>query len=302
MSYTWTNLVDDIKVRGMIPTNQSTYTPARLLNLTNAVMQSKVVPMVMRAREGYYSYDFPFSITGALTGYAIPARAVGGKLENVWFSDGQNHRQRAARYYEEDIEDYTINPNTEPGFFIKRNRIFPLPPSGTAQSWNTLELTILMRPNQIVDPVTDAAQITGISGNIATCSAGIPSSWATSSTFDIIQDTDHFDWWAIDQTITAISSTTITFTSAIPSTVAVGDWIALARNSPIPQCPREFFPYLAQCTANIVLRAQGDQNQVKAGEEEEKLLLESLVAVITPRVEQEGKKIVSHSGIIRRRM
>lgn len=313
MGYLWndgsaagsgTCLLDDIKTRGAIPTNQQTYTAQRLLNFANAVMGAKVVPGVLRAREAYYGVDYDHTLDARLTGYLIPHRFVGGKLDCVAFVSG-NQRQRAVLLFEANVEDYQVTANTTPGFYLKRNRIFPLPSDGG--NWDTLRLSGFMRPNKIVDPTTAAARITAINTGTRTLTCDstsfpIPSSWTTASVFDLLQDEENYDWWAIDQGISAITSTTIQFATTLPTDLAVGDWVSLAGTTPTIQVPSEFHPYLAQEVANICLKAQGDKVAYEAGKEEAKLLYDAALLTITPRVESVGKKLVNYTGMLRRRM
>ncbi len=298
MAYTWTELLDDVKVRGMIPTSQSTYTAARLLALANAVMRSKIVPAVNKVRENYYSYDVDF--TASAGPFDIPTRAVGGKLENACFINGTT-RYDATRYWEEDLTDTAQAPFTKLGFYIKRNKIYVLPSSGGG--FTTFRVGIIMRPNELVAQ-TSAAQVSSINTGtrVVTCTT-VPSTWTTSDTYDMVDDDPHFDWLAIDQAISAIttgSSGTLTFSSALPSSLAVGDWIGLAQQTPVIQCPVEFHPLLAQEIANVCLKSQGDKTGYELGLAEVKMLREELVSLISPRVEQEGKTLVNTTGILRR--
>jgi len=298
MPYTWTELLDDIKVRGMIPTSQSTFTEARLLNLANAEMRTKILPLVDKVREAYYSFDVDTTINASGT-YEISKRAVGGKLLNAALLNG-NERLDLARYEEEEIQNYTEAPDSY-GFYFKGNQFILLPASPS--NWSTLRQTILMRPNKLVKQ-SDAAQITAINTVTKVCTCGtVPSTWTTSSTFDMVQQNPHFDWLGIDLAITAITTGaagTITFSAALPSRLAVGDWIGLVEETPVIQCPVELHPLLAQETSNTCLKAQNDLTGYRLGKEEAKMMREDILALINPRTQSEGKKLVNRTGILRR--
>lgn len=298
MASTWTELLDDIKVRGAIPTSQSTYTEARLLRLANAAMGSRIVPLVDKVREKYYSYDVDWTIVDG-SSVLIPTRAVGGKLEDAFFING-TERQKAVLYWEEEMSDSASAPGSAPGIYLKRNRVFTLPSDGGG--WPTLRMSIIMRPNDLVAQ-TSAAQITAINTGTKTLSftsGTIPTSWTTASTFDLIQQKPHFDWLAIDQVITSVTTTAIIFSSTLPTDLAVGDWVSLAGQSTVVQCPLELQPLLAQEVANLCLKAQGDQVALKLGLEEAKMLEERALVTITPRVQNEGKKVTNRTGVLRR--
>lgn len=295
MAYTWTELLDDIKVRGSIPTSQSTYTEARLLRLADAVFRSKILPLVDKVREGYYSYDVDFTIANG-SSFLIPTRAVGAKLENAAFIYG-SQRQNAIRYYEEELTDMSLSPSIKPGFYIKRNRVFPVPTDGGG--YTTLRLTIVMRPNRLCVS-SDACQVTAINTGTNTLTFTVVPDWDTSDTLDIVQQDPHFDWLAIDQAITSVTTTTIAFASALPADLAVGDWVSLAGETPVIQCPVELHPLLAQEVANVCLKAQTDQAAYALGKEEAELIKEGITSLLSPRVEQQGRKISNRTGLLRR--
>lgn len=301
MAQTWTELLDDLKVRGMIPTSQSTFTEARLLNIANATMRSKMLPLIDKVQEGYYSYDVDTALN-ATGQYNIHTRAVGGKLLDASLING-NDRLQLTRYFEEDLEEIDTPPGNY-GFYLKRSQIILVPrvPSG----WTSLRQTFLLRPPQII-ATTSGAQISAINTGtgVVTCSS-VPSSWTTSNLFDMVQAEAHFDTLAIDLPISAITtgtSGTLTFAAAsLPSRLAVGDWIGLAGQSPVVQMPVELFPLLAQECANVTLRGQTDLTAYNLGVEEAKRLKEEILSLITPRVQNEGKKIVNRTGLLRRGM
>jgi len=299
MAFTWTELIDDIKVRGMFPTSQSTFTTARLLSLTNATLRSKVLPLVDKVREGYYSYDVD-TVLNATGIYNLHTRAVGGKLLDACLVSG-DERFDLAKYSEGTIKNYDQAPG-QAGFYLKRSQVFLLPK--VPASGSSFRQTIMLRPPTIVaqDSAARISAINTVSG-VVTCET-VPSSWTTSNLFDMVQEPAHFDTLAIDLPITAIStgaSGTMTFTAAnLPSRLAVGDWIGLRGESPVIQVPVELNPLLAQEVANICLRSQTDANALKLGIDEVKEMREEIKSLITPRVSSEGKKITNRSGILRR--
>lgn len=287
-----------MKVAGAVPTSTATWTAARFLRGANRIMSSKVVPVVERLREGYYSYDFDSTIVDG-TSYRIPTRAVAGKLENAAFLNG-TYRLDAIRYFENELDDTTVAP-AGPGFYVKRNSCFVLPSDGAG--WPTFRQSVLLRPNKIID-VDDAAQITAIDTvtKVVTFTT-VPSTWANTDTFDMVQAEPHFDWLGIDLAATTVVTGalgTITFTAALPDDLAVGDWVSLAGETPVVQCPVELHPWFAQLIANDYMKSKGDKEGLEEGRIEAKELLSNAVTLLTPRVEQAGKKVTNRTGILRR--
>lgn len=296
MNQTWTELVDDIKVRGMIPTSQQTFTEARLLALANAELRSRMLPLISKVREGYYSYDLDTAINQSGI-YDIPARAIGGKLENVCLYSASGEKKDLSRYWEDELSNLTESPES-PGFYIKRSQVFTLPkvPSG----FSFLRQTYLLRPPTII-ATEDGSQITGINTGTKTLTFdSVPSTFVTGARFDLVQGSPHFDTLGIDLVITAVTSTTVTFSATLPDRLAVGDWLSLAGESPVVQVPVELFPLLAQYVANTCLKSQTDLTAYKAGVEDAKEMKDGILGLISPRVEKEGKKVVNRTGILRR--
>lgn len=299
MAFTWTDMLDDLKVRGAIPTSTNNFSEARLLSLTNAILKSRIVPKVLKVHEGYYSYDVDNTL-GTNSNFLIPSRAVGGKLQDVAFING-TQRFPAVPYLEKELQDTTQAPSNDPGIYLKRNRIFVVPSDGGG--WPTLRMTILIRPNKIV-ATTSAAQITAINTGTKTLTfTTVPTTWTNANIFDLVQANPHFDWLAIDQVVTTVVTGalgTITFSSTLPVDLAVGDWVSLAGQTPIIQCPEEFHPLLAQLVANTYLKAKGDSGALKLGLEEAKEIEDDVMTVINPRIERKGKKINNRTGLLRR--
>jgi hypothetical protein len=295
----WETLLDDIKVRSAMPTSQNTFTEARFLSLTNAELRSRLVPIIDKVRENFYLYDVDTALnaTGA---YDIHKRAVGAKLFTCALISDLD-RKDLAYYSEEEIHNYDSPPG-DFGFFFRRSQVHLVPrvPAG----WENFRQTILLQPGRIV-PTDEGAQITAIntSTGLITCDA-VPSTWSTANTFDLVQAEAHFDTLGIDLEASSVvtgTAGTVTLAAAdLPSRLVVGDYISLAGQTPVVQCPDEFLPLLAQYVANIALKSQTDVEAYKLGVEDAKQLKEGLMGLVSPRVQKEGKKIVNRSGMLRR--
>lgn len=301
MAETWTEVLDEIKVRGAIPTSQNTFTEDRLLRLANGEMRTKIIPLMSEVREGYYSFDVDTAVNA--TGlYNISRRAAGGKIIDVKVTDGATVIGDLNRYWEEDIRELDTPPGGPAGFYLKRNQIQLIPRVISGAVY--LRQVILLRPLQIVSP-NDCAQITAINTvtGVVTCTT-VPTSWLVTNTFDLTQATEHYDTLNIDLPISAIttgSGGTLTFTASSLSTrLAVGDWIGLAGTTPVIQCELEMHHYLARLVANTCLLSQGYADAYKLGVEEAKEMKDNLLSLVTPRVENEGKLIINRTGILRR--
>lgn len=295
MGYTTTEFIASVKRRAAIPTSQSTYTEAGILAIGDEELRSDLLPLIMKSQEGYYDFDVDTSVNA--TGvYEIPTRAVGGKLVNAALIDGSQRVDLA--YLTEDSLGRLDETYGSPGFYIKRNQVYLVPAD---VGLPTFRQTIILRPGQLV-VTSAAAQITAIdtgTGTLTFTSGTIPATFTTALTYDFIQQNPHFDHIEIDKTSPSITSTTMVF-SSLSARLAVGDWVAIAGQSPIVQVPVEIQPLLIQETVNTILRGQGDLEKLAAGEKKSERMEKSTTNLYTPRVEDEGKKLVNKTGILRR--
>lgn len=297
MPYTTTEFITNVKKRAAMPTSQATFSVSNMLAFADAELRSFVVPAVMKAQEFYYAFDvdYPLNTTGV---YEIPTRAIGGKIVNVALVDGTNRRD--VNWITEDhLTRYDQTDLGKPGIYIKRNQIHLVPPDNSG--YGTLRVTIIIRPGQLVE-TANCSQITAIDTLTSTLTFSfgtIPTTFTMARKYDLIQAEPHFDHVSIDQVPVEITSTTIKF-SSLDSRLQVGDWVCLANQSCIVQCPLELHGLLEQATANTILRAQGDLEKVKSGEEKLSQMYQTSMNVYQPRIEAEGKKITNRSRILRR--
>ena len=298
MAYTTTEFVEHVKTRAAVPTSQSTFTTAKILDLGDAEIRSYIVPIIISAQEYFYAHDTDITINS--TGvYDVPKRSVGGKLINAALIDG-NQRHDLDWITEEELIRTDETESGTPGILFKKNKIHLIP--AERHNFSTIRLTYPIRPGELVE-TSAAAKITAIDTGTKTLSFSsgtIPSTFTTSKTYDLIQATPHFDHLAIDQSVTTITSTTMVFSTSLPTDLVIGDWVALATESPIVQVPLELHPLLEHKVATTLVRAQGDLEHTRAMEKELSLLEKRASNIYTPRIEKEGKKIVLRNRLLRR--
>jgi hypothetical protein len=298
MAYTYTELLDDIKTIGAIPTSQNTYTAARILSATNRVLRSRILPIMSKCRENYYSYDVDTSVNSSGQ-YNIPSRAMGGKIQNLALINS-TERLDLSWLSEEELSDTSESPYGSPGVYVKRNSVYLVPAQD--HGYSTFRMSIYLRPCEVVAQ-SSAAQITAINTgtNTLTFTSGtIPTSWTTSNTFELVQQNPHFDTLGYDLAISSITTTTMVFSATLNTRLAVGDWVGLTGQSPIIQIPLEAQPLLAQLVSNELTRNSTNKAAYKLGVENAKDLEKELMHLLTPRIDKEGKKLVSRNGIFRR--
>jgi hypothetical protein len=78
-----------------------------------------------------------------------------------------------------------------------------------------------------------------------------------------------------------------------PSELAVGDYIALADESPIPQIPVEWFSYLALLTAVQTLESLGDSDAAQLVAQRLQKIEKNALSLISPRIKRKSKAIIA---------
>ena len=223
--------------------------------------------------------------------FNIPHRAVGMQLREISATIG-GQEINMPRY---DIEDriYENGGGNVFGFDLTNNQI-----NVRGSGSGTMNIYYYLRPGDLVKS-NQARQIQVIDAvNKQLTVASPPSTWSTATKFDVIRSVAGYGHKSIDLTINNIDSATglITFDADFPAdgwqAFEVGDWLAVAEQSPVPQIPLEWQEYLAESVVCYIMSSIGDAegfNRASARKEElKKLALDTISA----RVDGQSRKIV----------
>jgi hypothetical protein len=299
MAWTATDLIASVKRRAGIPAAQATYTDAEILTICNEEMSSFIVPLVMKEREDYWQTSVDFTITSSVTQYRIPERAIGSKLREVKIVNANGTESNIPRLL-------VANEGTDSYGFRVDGNVLTLR-TGIANNptllGNTLRVYFYSRPNQIT-----AATIGTTYGTIATLTlpygmtvTSAPTGLTgASGTMDMIRATPGFETLAADAAFT-LSTGVYTFSAPLPAGIAVGDYVTVPGNTPVPQIPPELHPLLAQKAACRVLEGKGMYEKLKSLREEVAVMEVNARAMLTPRVDGEAPRAVVRSGLFRLR-
>jgi hypothetical protein len=299
--YTVDNLLTSLKNRGLPPTSQSTFTTDQFIQILSEEMQSNIVPLIDSVSEEYFVSNVDVDFDPTVTEYNVPARAVGGKLRDLVFLDANGNEIGIPRLRPEDIKVRGYFPvSVNYGFYMRGGKVViwnGVNGTNNLPNYPTLRFKIIRRPN-ILTAAANCGQVLSfnVDRTIVTLSnAG--TTWADTDLFDIISNTPMFAALAEDLEVDSIAGFDVTFTDPVPDTVQVGDWVALANYSPIPQIPVEAFMLLAQFGAAKVLESMGDVSGMNAALKKADKLTEKLMVILTPRVEGSVIKLASRGGI-----
>jgi hypothetical protein len=296
IDYTTDGIIADVKRNGAIPSHQSLFEEDDFIAVLSDEMKTIIVPLLLSIQENHFQTEFEYTILVGEDHYSVPWRAIGNKLKSVEIWDAGKRLITLPRL---DIRDIANDCSTSfqllSGFRMEGTDVVLYP----MDTWvgKTLRLTYFRRPNDLV-PTSKAGKIVAIdrlTGEIQL--DNVPSDWTTTDTFDMIPSTPPFKQIDEEVAITAINGLVLTFAVAdIPATLAVGDWIAIKGQSPIPQIPYDAFPLLSARGVAVVLGTLSPQ-QGQQAEQQYAGLAKMYVTLISPRVDDAPKKLVNRKGI-----
>ena len=254
---------------------------ADLLGFLNDVTQDYIVPILMGAREGFLLAKEDTAISG--TEYAMPKRASAERLYRVLLVDSAGNEEPLNR-----VE--TARKVDQEGFELVDNTIVLCE---TPSGYTSLRVEYFRMPNRLV-ALTASCRVTTKTSTTVTVD-DIPSTFSTSEPVDFVSGTAGFRCKAIDKLPSGVNQTTnvLTFTSGvIPSTLAVGDYVALAGETPIIQIPQTLHPLAHQAACCMALEALGDG---KLGTAQKSLaeMQKRLVPTLAPRVPGAPRVIIN---------
>lgn len=268
---TVSEIIKSIKSRMMLPEANSTFSDDDLIAFMNEEMLIGLVPSILQMKDDYLTAKAIVSINSPQIKYPLPERALGNKLRDVAYSsDGINEYEMSQINSDEKYSGVGMTTNTGymRQFYMQGDSIVLYPDiNSTVQGF--LYFYYYMRPNTLVKD-SAVATISNIDRNAGTITvSNLPTTYTISSTFDFVKrNSPHSimskinNTAAIDIAVTNIqtSAKVITLASAadIPTALQVGDYMALAGESCVPNVPTELHVVLAQRVACRVLEAIGD--------------------------------------------
>lgn len=300
--YTTDELIKSIKRNNMIPQSQSTFTEEDFIAFLNEEMSLGLVPSVIRMKENYFLTTENIPLVANVSQYEIPVRAIGNKAREISFIDNSGNVCEMTCIQIGDLPFYNnSNNNSEPyAYYIENNVINLIASMQTVTGY--LSISYYMRPNQLVmlDEVGIIQSIDTETGIIVL--DAIPEDFSTSLTYDLIQCTSPHKCVSIDLTLTAINNVNNSITldpEDIPSNLKVGDHVAIAQQSAIPQIPSDLHPILGHRAGKRCVAALGDAEGLQIASATLNEFEANTENLIDDRVEDSPKKIVNRRGLLR---
>lgn len=301
VDYTVNSIISSIKRRITLPDAQNLYSPDDLIAFMGDELSSTIVPLIHSVQQEYWVNVHDVSLVQNKTDYKIPIRGAANGLRLVTLLDNNGNEidypllrpEMTASSYNW-LSPYSTS--TLYGFYMQDDHIVMFPNSVVTNPVNSVRFRFERQPNQLCS-TDEAAQVTGIAGNIITVN-NIPTDWTTSTTVDWINGAIAFQSKGDDLVITAINTGASTITLAsVPSDAAIGDWMAASGTSPIPQIPYQLFPFLAQIVANLCMAGMADSQPYQDGKKKQAEMKEDILKLLQPRDMGNVQTVVNRGGL-----
>jgi len=295
ITYTTDELINAVKDIVTVPTSQGLFLPGNFVRLMNLELHKKLIPAIKKVREDYFVVTQDTALVNGTNLYRMPSRAIGGTLRDISVleSDGVSERLLPRLSPEVLKSNSMVSGDRYYGYVFQGGFIKYIPTPANVNG-EKLRMTYERRPSNLV-LTTDAGRITDITGSDVTL-ASIPSSWTTSTTFDILRADPMFESVGDDLAVTVVNGTVLTF-SSLPTDAAVGMWVSQSGLTPVPQLPYEGALVLAELAAVKVLQSLKDVSGTKEAKQQAKDDLDFFISTITPRNVGAVKKLNNRGGI-----
>lgn len=162
--YTSNDLISAVKRKISFPTSSDTFTDDDILAFANEEMMISQVPSVLQFHQEYFVASVMYPLRSNTNRYPIPKRAIGMRLRDVFWADGQGNFFEMTRIQADDKAFFQRSVganNTINKFYLEGNDMV-LTPSPTNSPSGMLVLFYFLRPNQLV-PNDQAAIIQSFS-------------------------------------------------------------------------------------------------------------------------------------------
>jgi len=307
--YTTDELITETRNIGMFPDTASTGSEDDdIRKHLTAILQSKIAPAICSIREEYYVASTRTTLTANTSRYRLPQRAMGNKLRDLFWVDGNGYRQQVDPVQREDLqEDNDSGVSSVNGYYIEGNYVVIHPSIGSPGG--SLELVYFNMPGDLVI-TTSAGHISAVdtSTGTITCDADVPSTWSTSNTFDIhsFKSGAETKLWSLSASdVGTADSTQIVFSDDIDGTTfgtyapEVGDWVCLAGEAVIPAIPRDFHSVLVRGAAMRMCEALGDAQNAQIHGSFFQSDMQMAIRLMENRVEGKPMRIIGRRAILR---
>lgn len=304
-----TVLYDDIvvgaKSRAIFVTNQNTLTDTNIYQFLNDIVRLDVTSQIDRTAQEFFVIKNFIPLVSGVSNYQIPYRSMGRQLREIqWYDSTQNQYRQMPMIKLEDANLYGTFGSSSYcyGYYLQGDQIVLVPPNPqNVPNSYFLACWYKMIPSQPVEADT-ACKVTGVDPltGIVTCTQ-VPSTYTPGVLIDFIRGYAGCSLITFDVPVLSATTTSLTFDiTTLPSELAIGDWISLAQTSPVLNMIPDEASSLIQCKlAQVILNAIGDEVGAKALNGLIAMQQDSLLRMVSPRVDGEPQIIISRNNLTR---
>jgi len=299
MTTTVDSMLERIKRRITVPSNQVLLDNDQMLIMANDVVRERMIPLMMSVNQNYFVVRTDIDVVSDQAEYSIPYRSIGRGLRDLKMQrgDDENAVSQMTLIALEDAHLFGQGATPPLYFYFRGDKIIlvPVPIDDTfvMQVWYNLQ------PSRFI-LTTDAARVASVSGAIVTCDS-VPSELVAGVDIDFIEGKAGCSILEMDVGITNVSGNQITFASAdvIPPSLAEGDYISVATTTPVVPLPDEAVPLIECWTGERICYAIGDFDGAQLLAQRAVDLEKNLRMILEPRIEGAQTKIVNRRGLLR---
>lgn len=284
-------LLDDIRERGGIPSQDVRFTDAKLLAAASLELRDAIAPLLVKTQTERGVYLANLTVTAGVAEYRLPSRALGARFKSVgWLQTGNTTYVRLRHL---SADSYYLQSTAEQGnpygFFLRDNVLVLVP---TPNVTGTLRVPYYLRPATLT-AVAAAGVVNAVDVGTATVTLdSVPAAFATGARYDVVRGVPGFEALVLSDVGTLGGVTDVIFSTAdlLAAGVAVGDYVCLSGTAPVAQCPVEVRGLLAVRAARRAMKTGDDGNQAAMLDADVAELTEIALDLLTPRADAEPQE------------
>lgn len=293
MAWTTADFIADVKLKGLFPDTWN-ITDSELLRVGDGEVRTKVAPLVLSTEQEFWVDFEDTSLTTSTTYVLITSRAYLGKVRMVTLINPEgNESDPIVKVPLERFNGYNVRGwGQSVHYTVRGDKILLSSMESIPPGW-TLRVYYYARPSKMVE-LSAAMAITGVAG--AVLSGTVPSGITTSTPVDVLQALPNFSVLARSKTPSSIAGG-VTLTSSVAD-VVVGDYVALAGQTPVVPVPDACYELLVSATTYQLLKINGFFEQASFERGEMKDAMASVLQSFK-RVKSPGEKVINRHGPLR---
>lgn len=301
VDYTNDQLLENIRLRALLPTSQNLYTDERLLMLANDELQTVIFPMMMSIKGDYFVAVDTQTMTTSLE-YDIPGDAVGIKIKDVYWRDPNWPSNQPdvliplINY--QDLTNQAAGLFNYLSYYVMGDKVHL---TNTKQG-QYLRIRYYKRSSRLVVN-SDGGQIEDASSSNIELN-NIPSDWEVGDLLTLTNQSPPFETVTTTLEITALTGgNIINLVQTDPDEPVLsqedmeGNWLTQEGETVIAQITPEAHPILSQSVAVKCLEGLNDPGMATSQAKFQQLY-KAFIDTMTPRVDGQAKKIVQRNGTL----